>query len=432
MIKVFNETTRKYENFSLRRSLVYGIVYLNEHYVEYGFFMHPEHPAYVRVLNNDGLEELYECFDINKSKPYLAYSNMRGCYIVKNQFTKEELLYHQYVKGMDGFPYSFNRMYEAVDNFSIFKGKQVIEKKSHFRLSEYMSYTFGLEFETSMGYIPEDTCYKDGLIPLRDGSISGLEYSTIVLQGDEGLSLLFNQQIDDLKKFTDFNKECSLHVHLGGYPITPKHIFALYVLCKSLESYFESVLPPFTFHTSRYKATGKDYCNYLPKVDSFNSLYTWLTDNPFLGSLYQAHPSDIARIAKWKVTQRYLWINLINAICYKGPKTVEFRMLRPTFNKRLIMMWLWILNAILKVAETEASNIDNDTPLLKTSFRKLQSINNMHTLLFNAYPEDLATLIETEFTLYTIGVKNQASNGDYFGRDISFIDNLLTGDSPLL
>ena len=42
----------------------------------------------------------------------------------------------------------------------------------------------------SKGYVPENKCFENGLIPLRDGSITGLEYSTVVLEGKQGINTL--------------------------------------------------------------------------------------------------------------------------------------------------------------------------------------------------------------------------------------------------
>ena len=38
-------------------------------------------------------------------------------------------------------------------------------------------------------------------------------------------------------------------------------------------------------------------------------------------------------------------------LCYEGPKTIEFRFLRPTFNFTKVYTWLLVFNAILKTAE---------------------------------------------------------------------------------
>jgi hypothetical protein len=63
--------------------------------------------------------------------------------------------------------------------------------------------------------------YELGLIPLRDGSITGIEFSTVVLQGNEGLNLL-KQQVEALNANTIFDKDCSLHIHFGGLNLTVK------------------------------------------------------------------------------------------------------------------------------------------------------------------------------------------------------------------
>ena len=169
-----------------------------------------------------------------KTLPYRAFANTMGAYVIKSQYTEDELFYLMNTMGTGSFPYTFERRYEAMDSFNLFNGHEVIEKDIEFELAKFMPYTFGIEYETSMGYIPQDVCFRNGLIPLRDGSISGLEYSTTVMQGNDGLNLVY-QQLEALRKFTYFNKECSLHVHMGGYPIDPMAIYALYRVCYFLQ-----------------------------------------------------------------------------------------------------------------------------------------------------------------------------------------------------
>lgn len=47
----------------------------------------------------------------------------------------------------------------------------------------------------------------------------------------------------------------------------------------------------------------------------------------------------------------YYWVNFINALCYNVNKTIEFRLLRPTYNFEKILTWISIFNAILSYAE---------------------------------------------------------------------------------
>lgn len=299
-------------------------------------------PKGSRTILLDGIEASYDLL-----KDMIVYSKYDGGYHFR---PKKGSDFKDYVLGYGGFPYTFSRKYEAVENFHLFKNQQVIHDNTKYHLADFLKYTIGLEFETAAGYIPEHKCFEDGLIPLRDGSIRGLEYSTVVLKGNEGLNLL-HQQLDTLRDYTITDKECSLHIHMGGYPLDPMKIMNLYVLCKRIEGNLGNLLPSGSFNTSEYKNTEKNYCNKLPMYNSFEDLYRGLVGTPYLGDLFQAHPDDVDRHHKWNIHSRYMWLNLINILCYKVNKTVEFRFLRPTYNFNKIILWLYIFNGLLICAE---------------------------------------------------------------------------------
>lgn len=347
----------------------------------------------------------------------IEYSNFRGMYFISNKVPKCFVLKEKYIAGVGGFPYAFAKKYEAVDNFQIFDGKQVYPKCSEndYPLHRYMHYTFGLEFETSQGFIPEDLCFKNGLIPLRDGSITGLEYSTIVLEGQKGLALL-DEQVKCLKKYTYFNKECSLHIHVGGFPLTSEYIWKVYLICYAIELPLEGILPKYTFTTNKYKSNGKDYCKRLAYYKNFNNMYEKLVGRKYLGSLTQPHPDDLKRQAKWHISTRYYWVNFINSLCYNVNKTIEFRFLRPTYNFNKIVLWLYIFNAILNYAEI--SSIEH---LKKKNF-------SLADILSSVYPVDVAEEVSINMSKLEIAVSNQASNGDYIGRDTE-IENEILNDN---
>lgn len=348
--------------------------------------------------------------DYELLKDVLVYSSNRGCYISIVDYPVDNFLVEQYQKGMGKFPYTFSRRYEAIESFNIFKGRQKVINLESFDITPYLHYTFGLEFETSMGYVPENLCFRDGLIPLRDGSISGLEYSTVVLEGNEGLSLL-KQQIETLKKYTAFNKECSLHIHLGGFPLNPDAIYRAYLVCKSLEGEMENIVPPLTFKSGQYKENGKDYCMKLRTYRNFNQMYEHLVGRRFFGSFTQPHPLDLNREAKWRIPTRYYAVNFINLLCYNVNKTVEFRFLRPTYQFNKILLWLAIFNAILKYAE-DVTNMQ--------SYREI----SLGDVIRHVYPTEIANKVWSGVTRLRILVANQTSNGDYIGRDIEFEDEL--------
>lgn len=365
-------------------------------------------------LDKNGEKTFYKSL-YEKTKDDMFFSNKQGIYIFKENLKEEYIIKEIYTKGRNIFPYNFSRKYEAVENFDIFSGKQVILEKKYFRLSKYLNYTFGLEFETSEGIIPENICYRDGLIPLRDGSITGLEYSTVILKGNSGLNLL-RQQLDTLKKYTSFNKECSLHIHFGGYPLEDKALFRLYKLCYFLQynEDFFNMLPPWTFKTSKYKDSEKDYCKLLPRYESFEILYKSFVGENYMGSLEQPHPNDLERKRKWNIPTRYYWINFINMFCYSVNKTAEFRFLRPTYNLRKILVWIYIMNAILKYSE-KGYCINDEI--------KIQDI------LETIYPKEVSNELKLETLKLKILVNSQVKNSnDMIGSDLSYENDLFKED----
>ena len=357
-----------------------------------------------------------------KTLPYIAFANTIGAYVIKSQYTEDELFYLMNTMGTGSFPYTFERRYEAMDSFNLFNGHEVIEKDIEFELAKFMPYTFGIEYETSMGYIPQDVCFRNGLIPLRDGSISGLEYSTTVMQGNDGLNLVY-QQLEALRKFTYFNKECSLHVHMGGYPIDPMAIYALYRVCYFLQEEMAEFLPDWTFETSKYKKSGKDYCHKLANYKTFGELYKNIAQQKFMGSLEQPHPRDEERSHKWDCTSRYTCVNLLNLMCYDKCKTVEFRFLRPTYNFKKIYYWLAIFNAILKYSEDLFAKSD------KTEKGIEQLIYDDNTSIYliasSVYPKPLADKIEDFVNKLYVAVGNQRTNGDLYGKDTAIEDTII-------
>lgn len=346
---------------------------------------------------------------VKNFEKYKIFSKSLGRNFIGIGLSTSEKIQHQYVK-TSGYPYTFYKEYEAVKNFDIFNGKQIIRKPIvEFPLDRYLKYTFGLEFETSTGIIPEQTCFEDGLIPLRDGSIDGNEYSTVILEGRIGLNLL-KQQLEDLRYFTRFDKECSLHIHLGGYPLVPDRIFALYKVCKSLEGELSTMLPRYTFKTSSYKKSGKDYCKLLPTCSSFDSLYTYLVQKPFFGSLFESHPQDIDRERKWNIHQRYHWLNLINMVCYNVNKTVEFRLLRPTYNLEKILFWLYVFNGILAYCEI------NDQP------------KSILDIMKEVYPKEIFETLEEEYYKVYWCTRTQHQLEDYIGSKIDIENEFFESD----
>ena len=425
-MRVFNEFTRR---FCSKNLVTRCITNIYDDYIEFGYYprgttdLMPILFNYSKSPDHDECDVIQIVNNENNLKK-LVFSNLSGYYIIPFQFSEKLLFRHINIKGRGNFPYSFRRYYEALESFNIFDGKQVAVNNIEYNLSKYLKYTFGLEFETSCGYIPENLCFRDGLIPLRDGSIGGLEYSTVVLDGNKGLNLL-KQQTDTLNKHTFYNKECALHIHLGGFPVNEKYIFTLYCICVCLERNLIEFIPRYSFKTSLYKKTEKDYCNELPRVGTFSQLYQYIAEKKYNGSLIEPHPHDIERNHKWDCHSRYVWCNLLNMVCFDKCKTVEFRFLRPTFNFNKIYLWLAIFNGILLYAEKQTKKLES-----KSDERIINSIYEskltLSSIIHDVYPESFAKNIDLGLDKLRVVVENQSNNEDYCGKDTFFDDEIFT------
>ena len=363
--------------------MYHGIVNITNDACEFGYFSKGQ---YVTVMYSDCCYPLFNPLLLK----YCYFDGSKGRYILKEPFRigRPDV---RLKEGRGSFPYSFNQMYEAIHCFDIFKNKQFLIKEQDFDYSKYLEYTFGLEYETSSGYIPEDVCLRDGLIPLRDGSITGVEYSTIVLEGNRGVNFL-KQQINTLNKYTVFDKECSLHIHMGLPKISPSIVYNLYVISTIVQNELVDYVPRWTFESNRYKRTHKNYCSKIPICDNFDKLYSFIAGDHFKGSLIEPHRSDIDRTHKWNVNSRYFAFNFVNLLCYESPKTLEFRFLRPTYNFNEIITWLFVFNAMIKFAYI----VDSEISSLRYK-DVFEFINNKYGGLFNiiktVYPSDIANKI---------------------------------------
>ncbi len=330
-------------------------------------------------------------------------------------------IYYQYNHGSDyagnNYIYSFDRLYNSdklipifqkVDNSKYTENLLGLINKSNKKFDIINEYSFGLEFETSAGIIPEHKCKQLGLIPLRDGSIKGHEYTTIPMIGEGGVNLLMNQ-MKALKNECTIDKECSLHVHFGGFSLIEENILRLYNLLYYLQDEIGELFHEYIFNTGSYKASGKDYCKrFKGKADSIDSLYSHLADGnaTWDGDFYMQHPLDPRHDQKWNNNKRYYFVNLINMLFGTGAKTVEFRLHTPTFNETKVINWLFICMAILRYAETSEAKLS-----------ELESIKLKDVLEF-AYGTDsntYLTLVDYMDKRKSFFFKNYRVYGDTYG-----------------
>lgn len=263
--------------------------------------------------------------------------------------------------------------------------------------------TFGLEFETVRGVVPDRITRGLGLIPLRDGSIDGLEYATIPLSGEKGLQAAI-ESCKALEKFTEYDDSCSLHLHMGGVPRTEEYLLALFkVLCLVQDEFFEMfpIYKKYNFGVKRKNYTQPfDAITMMNQMDktinssnikeNFDVLYRFLSRGqsyPEVGnnlSNVKGHPSDPRGTSKWNITSRYFWVNLI-PIVFGNKQTIEFRIHTPTTDHNKTLHYIYICGAILNYVR------DNQDVILRGGLRNKLSL---HDIIVRTYSTSSQGLVD--------------------------------------
>ena len=395
----------------------------------------------------------------------LDYEDMMydGFYYKKSELNKKELDRISKVKPKASYMFDGNlklsaeRAYGANDSnrafVSILKhynsNQNVVEITSHdsYLASFVREFTIGAEFETSSGFVPEKYCYKYGVMPLRDGSIGGYEYTTIPLFGDKGIATLRGLS-KVLTKRTDIDYRCSFHLHLGGYEKTPESIIALYKLLCLIQKDVIDMFPIYKSDGPKYQGTDKNYCKALPQLELVNTLelvdkddeldkkniqaavneifmfltapersdhsIDWDRATP-MGKIYNlkstAHPLDPDNHAKWHVKARYYWVSLISFI-FSSKQTVEFRLHSATNNFTKITNWLLICSAILKFAKKHQKE------LLSHKEFTFEDVLNVYGEKMGMDGMAMSEYLVKYYMDRKSYFKHCAKNGDYFGGEV--------------
>lgn len=327
------------------------------------------------------------------------------------KITKEEL---QERKGSGNYPYECERLYESHNNLNNFNIGPTLDSLYSEEYKKLIKYTFGLEYETTRGYIPQEDCYRYGLIPLRDGSISGVEYASIILSNGDGFERI-TKHLELLKGYTDFSTDCSYHIHLGGFPLDSKAIYVLYTIWGIVEKDLAKILPPYAFETHKFKRSQKNYCRKNPTVfNNFGSLYRFMTAGNvgYAGDLFAPHPFDEEQRAKWHINERYWAQNLIGMCFFESPKTVEYRMLAPTHNPHKLILWIYIFNAIMTYAEKLTNEVDFSVSPMFYLYKKRISLEG---IISEMYPNVLANRILDGIKAMKSLTDAQVTSGDFCG-----------------
>lgn len=301
--------------------------------------------------------------------------------------------------------------------------------------------TFGVEFETSIGYIPDRLCYKYGLIALRDGSIGGLEYVTIPYSGRKGLYAL-KGVCEELSKRTNYDLKCALHIHLGGIKRNMTNILSSYILGYLTQDNFFNLQPPYKSGGSGIKS--KDYCNPLDsslfksinsKVNNsnikneFSKLFSFVSDGRTFDEYdydlnkVKSHPSDPEGTRKWQIRSRYRWINFV-PIIFGNKKTIEFRQHDATFDFFKVVNFLFNCATFIKIANDYKEDVLNDASDLYKSLKQtpLDSIKIMNSFLLKKCNSELKDIVKhnNEYNKIRANImKELKDSGDIIGKNTS-------------
>lgn len=261
--------------------------------------------------------------------------------------------------------------------------------------------TFGLEFETTAGYIPERITKKLGLIPLRDGSIPGLEYVTVPLSGPKGVQTVVDI-CKELEKRTVFNNSCALHLHIGGVPRTPEFILAFLKLSSWIQNDIFSLFPLYKKYNMGIKnknySKPYDLFEIFSKLDpvinssninkNFDVLFSFLTSDRATFKDYnddlnqvEVHPLDPSTHQKWNIKTRYFLHNFIPLI-FGNKQTIEFRIHTPTFDNYRVLMFLLFNSMLIKFTEKYQSKILQEPNFFKMISNNGDSRSNLFNLLY--------------------------------------------------
>lgn len=282
-------------------------------------------------------------------------------------------------------------------------------KSLSYNISNGKKYRFGVEIETSKGYLMKRFQKDLNLKSMSDGSISGKEYVTGVLVGDSGF-LHLKDICMYMKDFTDcgVNSACGLHVHLSGMEYNKSNVVSLYMLGYMIQNELYDITPgrktnnyckPLSSDI-RSKMLSCGHKNYSDFVDcAYEHIVCSLSYKlpSSLNNKYKAHPDG-----RYTST-RYSWLNMVPSLWLRKPhntspsqsknwrndlfagKTVEFRQHEGTLNYEEMKNWIRVCMCIMAYAE-------NNKTLIYDKFRNSEEID-LNTIVTKEMPKKANILI---------------------------------------
>lgn len=329
--------------YVLKTTTIEGIVDAN---YRRGFFNENNANLAIVYLNKEPVSEM--CISRELAEELGLINGQFNIYYNPQYYSYEQILPRQIIDRnyKNSLPYNFkDSIKECTKNFEKFgviKNDNIERYYSQIK-TLLESYSFGVEFETTAGMIPVEIYDTLGVRPVRDGSISGLEYVTIPLTGKKGF-YAFIKIVEAINKYTSSDYTCSMHIHVGNIPRTMEFIVAMFKTMYHLQDEIYRLFPLY----KQYNNGIKRQCYTAPLCShvmaSLN--YECKTEDD-IKSDYQkivfelagrhsdyrsfiplsnitSHPYDPSESSKWNMKSRYKIQNLIPLI-FTNKQTVEYR-----------------------------------------------------------------------------------------------------------
>ena len=298
-------------------------------------------------------------------------------------------------------------------------------------ITENKPYTFGIEIETSSGYVPVRILHKHNVKVVYDGSVSSGEYITGILYGDAGFAQLYSL-LSELNKRCKINSNCGVHVHIGdgldenytdrkgSKPVLFNKeftVFAYILGLKIQEELFKYLPPSRSSNSFCKKLTDKDFKwlknswnnkkEYIEKIEYYYTeiFESLLSSQSYLGAEINKksrHPGGRY------VTARYTWINFIGFNFQRSNTndfTCEFRNHGASTNYNKIKNWILICMAIVYFIENKKKDI------------LLNDKVTISEIILNAYSEKKSKLLLEYLELRKTKFFNKTTDGNEYSSD---------------
>ena len=233
--------------------------------------------------------------------------------------------------------------------------------------------TYGIELETSKAV-------SESMISVfsevHDGSITGKEYVSPILQGDEGLQKIREFCYNAVKAKAEVDNACGYHVHIGSGHLNFQQIKNVWWLYKYFEPVFYAMLPK---SRSKQAGSGSCWCAPINDMFTFKQIENCENNRDLMRLYYNFRHNDEERMqdhAKGNryANQRYRSINL-HSHWYRG--TIEFRGHSGTLDSRKTINWLKLHLLVVDLAtNTPFDKLKKDFPTNKNRDQRAQLLVN--------------------------------------------------------